>query len=161
MWVSIWATEGLSAIALACNPPSGRAPSRLTRMVLLRSQESRRASSRRGSGASGMAAAGPFQSSMGQHFFDQAACRTGLFGRDETPLHAFHVGAPGGMVGVLDQPVDRLGGEGGQIPPAAEVVVDDAARVVGLVVAQGEDAHRNAEENAFLDGAQAAVGDGD
>src|SRR6516162_8359116 len=34
------ATERLPSIALASSPPSGRAASRLTRMVLLRSQES-------------------------------------------------------------------------------------------------------------------------
>jgi len=40
------ATDGLLSIALASSPPSGRARSRLSRMALLRSQESSRASSR-------------------------------------------------------------------------------------------------------------------
>src|SRR5258708_1859607 len=44
--------DGLPSTALASSPPSGRARSRLTRMVLFRSQESSRASSRRWSVAS-------------------------------------------------------------------------------------------------------------
>src|SRR5579859_5306619 len=46
MCVNSSATDGLPAIALASSPPSGKAWSRLSRMVLFRSQESSRASSR-------------------------------------------------------------------------------------------------------------------
>src|SRR2546428_11036328 len=52
MCVNSSATDGLLSIALASSPPSGRARSRLSRMMLFRSQESSRASSRRWSGAS-------------------------------------------------------------------------------------------------------------
>src|SRR4029077_18504754 len=52
MCINISATDGLLSIALASSPPPGRARSRFTRMVLLRSHESSRASSRRWSGAS-------------------------------------------------------------------------------------------------------------
>src|SRR5580693_1661653 len=53
MCVNSCAMDGPS-IALVSNAPSGRALSRLTRMVLFRSQESSRASSRLWSGASGI-----------------------------------------------------------------------------------------------------------
>src|SRR3974390_2789222 len=46
MCVNIWATVGLSAVALASKPPSGTRRSRFTRIVLFRSQESSRLSSR-------------------------------------------------------------------------------------------------------------------
>src|SRR3954453_13337859 len=47
MCENICPTDGLLSIALASSPPSGRALSRLTRMSLLRSQESSNTSSRR------------------------------------------------------------------------------------------------------------------
>src|SRR6267142_448821 len=46
MCVNISAMDGLPSIALASSPPSGRARSRLSRMVLFRSQESSKVSSR-------------------------------------------------------------------------------------------------------------------
>jgi len=48
--VNIWATEGLESIARASSPPGGRARIRLTRILLLRSQESRIAERRVSSG---------------------------------------------------------------------------------------------------------------
>jgi hypothetical protein len=52
MCVNIFAMDGLPSIALASSPAFGKARSRLTRMVLFRSQESSRVSSRRWSVAS-------------------------------------------------------------------------------------------------------------
>src|SRR5215469_495319 len=46
MWVNICATDGLPSMTLASRPPLGTARSRLTRIVLFRSQDSTRASSR-------------------------------------------------------------------------------------------------------------------
>src|SRR5580704_465622 len=54
MCVNISVTDGLLSITRASRPRFGRARSRLTRMVLLRSQESRRASSKRWFGTSGI-----------------------------------------------------------------------------------------------------------